>query len=344
MMNVRANYLYWACQVIGWGGYSAAVFIVLTMYTGWHGATAVGFGLFFLYSVAFTHMLRGEIRRRGWLMLPAARGLPRIFGSAIGVALVQATFVVTIARMLPGENSFDTTATVSTASGITFATCTWAAFYVGIGWNRRYRQAQLREVQFQLTLRQAELRALQAQVNPHFLFNCLNTIRGMVTEDPERAQHMITSLASLFRRSLQSSGAQMVSLAEEMEAVADYLALEATRFEERLHVSLEVDREAGKCAVPAMLVQTLVENAVKHGISQLPGGGAVSVRGTRDRESLVLKVENTGGIGEPDPNSAHTGLNNARERLRLFYGERATLELSGRNGTVTATVIIPQAI
>jgi LytS/YehU family sensor histidine kinase len=199
-------------------------------------------------------------------------------------------------------------------------------------------------VQFQLTLRQAELRALQAQVNPHFLFNCLNTIRGMVTEDPERAQHMITSLASLFRRSLQSSGAQMVPLAEEMDAVADYLALEATRFEERLHVCLEVDQEAQKCAVPAMLVQTLVENAVKHGIAQLPGGGTIRVWGIRERESLVVKVENTGSISQPDPNGRHTGLDNARERLRLFYGERATLELSDRDGTVTATVVLPQGV
>jgi signal transduction histidine kinase len=343
-MRIRTNYLYWACQIIGWGGYSAIVFIVTSIYIGWHGDIAAGFGLFFLYSVALTHLLRDQIRRRDWLMLPAARGLPRIFGSAIGVGLVQTTLVVTIARVLSGESAFDTTATASTAGGVTFATCTWAAFYVGISWNRRYRLAQFREVQVQLTLRQAELRALQAQVNPHFLFNCLNTIRGMVTEDPERAQHMITSLASLFRRSLQSSNVQMVPLAEEMDAVADYLALEATRFEERLHVSLEVDQEARKCAIPAMLVQTLVENAVKHGISQLPGGGAIRVWGITERESLVVKVENTGSISEPDPKVTHTGLDNARERLRLFYGERATLELSDRDGTVTATVVLPQDV
>jgi two-component sensor histidine kinase len=344
MINVRTNYLYWTCQVLGWGGYSAAGLAIATVYTGWQATIAVGFGLFFLYSIAFTHFLRGQIRRRGWLTLPAAQGLPRIFGCAILVGLVETSLVVVLARVLTGENAFDITAAASTAGGITFVTCTWVALYIGINWNRRYRQAQLREVQLQLTLRQAELRALQAQVNPHFLFNCLNTIRGMVSENPERAQHMITSLANLFRRSLQSSGTQMVPLKEEMEAVADYLALEATRFEERLQVSIEVDLEAGKVAVPSMLVQTLVENALKHGIAQLPGGGAVRVSGTRELESLVLKVENTGRIGNPDANGTHTGLINARERLRLFYGERATLELSEREGTVTATVVIPQSV
>ncbi len=343
-MNVNTNHLYWACQIIGWGGYSTVVFAVISFYSGWHGSTAIGFALFFLYSVALTHLLRGQILRRDWLMIPAAQGLPRIFGGAIGVGLVQAALVVALARVFAGPGAFDTAATAYTASGITFVTCMWAAFYVGISWYRRYRQAELREVQLQLTRRQAELRALQAQINPHFLFNSLNTIRGMVTEDPGRAQHMITSLASLFRRSLHSSSAQMVPLAEEMEAVADYLALEATRFEERLQVSLEVGEEAGKCAVPAMLVQTLVENAVKHGISSLPGGGTVRVLGIKDRECLVLKVENTGRVIEPDPHRAHTGLDNARERLRLFCGDRATLELADGGGTVTATVVIPQTL
>jgi signal transduction histidine kinase len=179
------------------------------------------------------------------------------------------------------------------------------------------------------------------QVNPHFLFNSLNTIRGMVVEDPARAQHMITSLASLLRRALQSSRAQLVPLADEMDAVADYLSLEATRFEERLQVSLEIDPDARKFTVPAMLVQTLVENAVKHGISQLSSGGTVCVRGIQNHDALVLEVKNPGKIRDPDPNGTHTGLDNARERLRLFYGDRATLELSESNGAVTATVLIP---
>ncbi|HEY1760771.1 MAG TPA: histidine kinase [Bryobacteraceae bacterium] len=340
-MKLKINYLYWTCQILGWGGYSAIGFAITTFYIGWHPAVVVGFGLFLLYSIALTHLLRVQIKRRGWLLLPAVRGLPRIFGSAIFVGLIETILIVTLAQVLPGENSFDRTAIVSTAGGVTFVTCTWAAMYVGINWNRRYRQAQLREVQLQLTLRQAELRALQAQVNPHFLFNSLNTIRGMVVEDPARAQHMITSLASLLRRALQSSRAQLVPLADEMDAVADYLSLEATRFEERLQVSLEIDPDARKFTVPAMLVQTLVENAVKHGISQLSSGGTVCVRGIQNHDALVLEVKNPGKIRDPDPSGTHTGLDNARERLRLFYGDRATLELSESNGAVTATVLIP---
>jgi LytS/YehU family sensor histidine kinase len=340
-MKVTENYLYWACQCAGWGGYSAAMFAIISHYNGWHLNIAAGFGLFFLYSMTLTHLLRRQILRRGWLMLPAAPGLVRILAAATGVAAVQTVLIVSITWLLGGENRFDAAAIAFTAPSLVFVTCSWAALYLGISWYRRYRQAQLREVQLQLALRHTELRALQAQVNPHFLFNCLNTIRGMVREDPQRAQDMITTLAKLFRRSLNCPGEQMIALAEEMEGVSEYLELESTRFEERLQVCVDVREDAGKCAVPAMLVQTLVENAVKHGISHLPRGGTVSVRGTVGQASLVLTVENTGTLREPDPRITHTGLANARERLRLLYGEQASLALSDENGTVTATLVIP---
>src|SRR5262245_48311960 len=173
-------------------------------------------------------------------------------------------------------------------------------------------------MQAQLSLRQAELRALQAQINPHFLFNSLNAIRGTVTENPEQARDMITRLANLFRRSLRSDDAQMIPLSDEMAAVSDYLALESVRFEERLGVCVDVTSEAERCEVPAMLVQTLVENAVKHGISQLPRGGILSIRGILESGRLVLEVANTGSLQQANRNGTRTGLSNAQERLRLL--------------------------
>ena len=159
----------------------------------------------------------------------------------------------------------------------------------------------------------------------------------MISEDPARAQHMITNLAGLLRRSLQATSVQMAPLKEEMEAVVDYLELERTRFEERLQVSLDIGPAARGCPVPVMLVQTLVENAVKHGIWQFPAGGFIHVYGILESESLIVKVENTGSIRPPDVNGSRTGLANARERLRLFYGDHSSLDLSDGNNTVTAT-------
>jgi two-component system LytT family sensor kinase len=343
-MKPKDHWLYWTCQVAGWGSYSAIVFAVTTAFLGWQTYIFVGFVLFTLYSIGFTHLLRLQIRKRGWLALPASKGLPRIFGSAITAGALQTLLVVLIARLLKGQNVFDTTAILSTAWGVIFMTCAWMAIYVAVQWYRRYRQAQMREMESQLSLQKAELRALQAQVNPHFLFNSLNTIRGAVGENPEQAQNMITSLSNLFRRSLRSDGAQMIPLAEEMAAVSDYLALESARYEERLRVRLEVDQDVEQFPVPAMMIQTLVENAIKHGISRIPEGGIVSIRGALEKHSLIVEIENTGTLEEPGRHGTHTGLTNTRERLRLLCGSEATLTLVQRSGKVAAKIVIPQNI
>ena len=343
-MNRKENWIYWLCQVTGWGGYSVAALAVATAFAGWSFGIVVGFILFFGYSIGLTHLLRYYIQKRKWLELRALPGLGRIFGAALAVGALQTLLVILIARLLPGENDFNAAATAATAFGIIFVTSTWTAIYVGVHWYRRYREAQLREIQARLSQQQAELRALQAQVNPHFLFNSLNTIRGAVGENPEQAQDMITSLANLFRRSLSTDGAQMIPLSEEMAAVSDYLALESARFEERLKVRVQVGPELERCPVPAMLVQTLVENAVKHGISKLPGGGAVSIRGALENQSLILEIENTGHLQETNDDRTHTGLANARERLRLLCGDKASLSLTECDGAVAARVVIPQRV
>jgi LytS/YehU family sensor histidine kinase len=197
-------------------------------------------------------------------------------------------------------------------------------------------------MQLQITLGQSELRALRAQVNPHFLFNCLNTIRGMISENPVRAQEMVTNLASMFRHAIERGGAQMVPLKDEIEAVSEYLTLESARLEERLHIEMAVSEEAAQRNIPAMVLQTLVENAVKHGIADLPDGGVLTIRAATKNHALILEVENTGRLKALNPNGTHTGLANARERLRLLCGEKASLELSDAGmGLVAATVVIP---
>lgn len=342
--------IYWICQIAGWGAYAAALFGISTAYSGWHIELAAAYALFAVYSIGLTHLLRRAIRRRDWLALPALQGLPRVFLAALAVALIQTSLIVTVALLFAGPQSGFTEVrqVAATASGVTVATCGWAAAYVAIVWNRRYRETRLREMELQLTLGQAELRALRAQVNPHFLFNSLNTIRGMITENPARAQEMVTSLAGLFRHALEFRGAQMVPLKDEMEAVSEYLALETARLEERLRIETEISDEAARCSVPAMVLQTLVENAVRHGIAELPQGGLLTIRAAltgvgMTSEALLLEVENTGRLKPVSPNGTHTGLANARERMRLLCGENASLVLCETgSGVVAARAVIPK--
>ena len=206
--------------------------------------------------------------------------------------------------------------------------------YLAVTAGRRARERQL-------ALRDAELRGLEAQINPHFLFNSLNSIRGLVLENPPLAQDLITRLANILRYNLHRDAGHTVPLDSELEATADYLALESARYEDRLRVRFEVDPETRGVAVPPMLLQTLVENAIKHGIAALPLGGDLLVRSALEDGALVLQVENSGQIAEGDAERPRLGLNNIRERLRILYADRASLELAQQNGCVTATVRLP---
>jgi LytS/YehU family sensor histidine kinase len=210
--------------------------------------------------------------------------------------------------------------------------------YIAATAGRRSREKEL-------ALRSAELRALEGQINPHFLFNCLNSIRGLVLENPPLAQDLITRLASILRYNLHRDAAHTVPLESEMEVAADYLALESARFEDRLRITVAVEEAVSKLPVPPMLVQTLVENAIKHGIAPLPAGGELTLRAGLDNGCLVVEIENPGRLGGHKGDMPPLGLNNIRERLRLLYGGRASLELENRDGgRVAATVRIPRPL
>jgi LytS/YehU family sensor histidine kinase len=179
-------------------------------------------------------------------------------------------------------------------------------------------------------------------VNPHFLFNSLNTIRGMIVEDAAVAQDMVTRMANILRYSLQREKTSTVPLEREMEIVADYLAIESIRFDDRLSVRMEIDPAAAHAQVPSMLVQTLVENAVKHGIGARTEGGEIVIRASIRDGALSIDVVNSGQLSAPREGATQIGLQNARERLRLLYGEHASLRLENRGSTtVAAMVLIP---
>ena len=306
---------------------------------GWQFNLVAGYVLFFLYSIALTDLLRREIRRRNW---PDARfGFLRLFGSALALAAVQTFLIVAVGLAFEGRGTvllhpqYAASAWVSVSG----ADCMWVLFYVALTSRRRFQE---KEIRLQLSLREAELRALEAQVNPHFLFNALNSVRALVIENPAQAQDMITRLASLLRANLHRDLNHMVPLAAELELALDYLALESVRFEDRLRVESAVDPAAAQVLVPPMLLQTLVENALKHGIARLPEGGDLAIRARIERERLVLEVENTGRLADSGTEATQLGLRNARERLRILFGDRARLELKDGDGRVTATATIPR--
>jgi LytS/YehU family sensor histidine kinase len=195
------------------------------------------------------------------------------------------------------------------------------------------------------SVKEAELRALKSQVNPHFIFNSLNSLRALIDENPARARTAVTQLANLLRYSLKSGELETVPFEEELGVVNDYLSLEQVRHEERLRLRLDIGPDVHRLAIPPMLLQTLVENAVKYGISQRPEGGEITITAFNEGGTLRLLVSNPGQLALGiQASSTGLGLRNAAERLRLIFGERATLQLrSDQPALVIAEAVIPMA-
>ena len=340
---MKTKSAYWACQLTGWGAYAVLGLFFSAQTVGWRPSVVVGFVLFFGYSIALTDLLRREIRRRQWLDASPRHGLWRMALAVIAIGMVQTFLIFSVTLLLTGSltQMGGTSSLFGTLVGVTGVDCAWAVFYVAATGPRRYRE---REVRLQLALREAELRALEAQLNPHFLFNSLNSIRALVVENPPLAQDMLTRLANILRYNLHRDLMHTIPLASELEAVTDYLALEGVRFEDRLRVEYAIDPAAAQMAIPPMLLQTLVENALKHGIAPLPGGGEVIIRAAPQADGLLVEVENTGQLAPPTPGATQVGLANTRERLRILYGDGARIGLANRDGThVTATALIPRS-
>ncbi len=208
---------------------------------------------------------------------------------------------------------------------------------------------QLREEEIERLAAEAELRALRAQINPHFLFNALTTIGYLIEAAPPRALTTLLRLTSLLRSVLRSEG-EMTTLGREIELVEHYLDIERERFEERLRVHVDVPAALRGLSIPCLLVQPLVENAIKHGVAPAVQGGEVQVRARLQvegvRQTLVVSVSNTGAplTSDPDASATRVGLSNVERRLTGHFGDHASLSLSAVNGVTTAEVRLPVAV
>ncbi len=219
----------------------------------------------------------------------------------------------------------------------------WSALYFAYQFLQKNRQVEIEKWKLQASFKDAELSALKSQINPHFIFNSLNNIRSLVAEDGEKARDSITHLSDLLRFSIQFDQYEKVSLEKEMEVVKDYLELESIQLEERLDYSFDIEKDSWELNLPPMIIQTLVENAIKHSINELPNGGKIMVESELSDEYLKIFVKNTGQLKGDGPGKRKgIGIKNARERLRLLYGEKASLAVENMNEEmVCATIRIP---
>ena len=335
------NRIYWVYQLSGW-------YIVATLMTLLSGSfTTAGYGTMMLIydsaalsGIALSHGWRLILKKRGWFAVNThppwvAIGLAVLLLGILQTAIVSLFFA--IVQPVGAFKNWEWMPGAILSWVIVFAG--WTAIYLFMISVRRAKQFEAEAVRLEIYAKDAELRALQAQVNPHFFFNSLNSVRGLIFENPNAAAQMIDQLADIMRYALQSTDAA-VSLAKEMEAVNAYLAIEKIRFEDRLRVEINIESGLTEILIPPMALQTLVENAVKYGVERNALGSDIRISGKQLNSMVQIEVANQGSIA-PFADSTKLGLENTRRRLRLLLNPAATLELAEEQGWVRALMQWP---
>jgi len=333
-------------HLTAWGLAGAMVALLIRVLVGVPWTEA------FVFSIPLG-LVAAPISLSAWYLvkaMPLARtNAWRIGATALGAAVVTASLWAGIGRLwwqLLGQSGF---ALPSQAAGEPFA------LLVGLGAigyllavtvhyvlqaSQESAAAERRALEYQVAQREAELRALRAQIDPHFLFNSLNSIIGLMSADTERARTMCLRLAEFLRDSLTLGGEARIPLAREAALVEQYLGVERVRFGSRLSVVMNVPGDAAGIGVPPLILQPLVENAVRHGVATLIEGGEIRVDANMPGQRLFIVITNP---YDPDARRRGTGLGleNVRRRLAATFGERAAITAEAVDGQYRVSLTIP---
>ena len=217
----------------------------------------------------------------------------------------------------------------------------WNSIYFLYHYIVRSRSQEVDTLRLRALVKELELKTIKSHINPHFIFNALNSIRALIDENPARARDAVTGLSKLLRSSMQSEHLETVSLEEELGILRDYLALEHIRFEDRLRVEMHIDEMTLDLRVPPMMLQTLVENAIKHGVSQSVSGGDIVIRSSLSDDGFEIVVRNSGTLKEAISQQGF-GISSTENRLKLQYGDQASFSIGNvEGGFVEARILLP---
>jgi hypothetical protein len=346
-----AKKIYWTAQIIGWTSYAFLSFFA--SYVNKEGGFTLTFlvmALLFASSgLMLTHFMRGFMLRYKLLDLPFFKASPilLIFIIACAFVLVNMEFFIRWAF-----NDHSITALKQQFGAASFYMSWLGAFLLLILWNgiyftyyffnKSYFQT-MDNLRLQSVQQEIELKNLKSQLNPHFLFNALNSIRALIEIEPTLAKKSITELSNLLRSSLMSGKKDTISIGEELMIVENYLNLEKIRFENRLNINYEIDNTLKDLEIPPFIIQTLAENAIKHGISKIMNGGMINIEVRKESSNLVIRVSNSGTLTNSKPDTG-IGLENIVRRLDLMYKHNALFKIQEINNLVVSEIIIKNSL
>ncbi len=338
---MKNKQLYWTLQLLGWGA-SAVLSLIFKYLTTLKISEsdisltmlAVGLGFF------FSHMIRFVYKYFKWHEQDLLTILHKVAFLAV-LTSVTSTFVLyALVSYCPEtvNDSFDFVGLTQYALRFSILYFFWGVLYFIVYFFTNFKKTEIINLKNKAQMNEANLNKLKSQLNPHFMFNALNVIRALVDEDSDKAKNGITQLSNILRQTLNVNQQKVISIQEELSIIADYLALEKIRFEERLHWEIKIDEELMNCHIPPMLLQTIVENGIKHGISNLVEGGQIQIYSKNNGDDFEICVVNDGQYA-PAKDRQGLGLRNSRERLNVIFGPQAKISIQDLNGHQVITCI-----
>ncbi|MDA0315280.1 MAG: histidine kinase [Bacteroidetes bacterium] len=328
--------IYWLVQVLGWGSFAFVNVFFASLSKGISPLQTWAFLALAAFYLLSTHAFRLLIKYYNWFRLEIFRLITLVLLAvgflAVSNVLAQVLINLAFGTLNPGYDFQTLVISVNL-----FVSFLYYGFWVLLYFIFHFLNNYTTTLRYEAKINEIRLNHLKSQLNPHFIFNALNSVRALVDEDPIKAKSAITLISNMLRFSLMMDKKQVIDLADELAMVKDYLVLESIRFEERLQVKYKIEEGAYGYKIPPMMLQTIVENAIKHGISNLVKGGLIEIKCRVGlQEELYIQVKNSGHY-EPLPASKGKeeeghGIDNTQQRLALLYGDQASFRIFNLGG------------
>jgi two-component system, LytTR family, sensor kinase len=332
--------IYWLAQFLGWTGYYTLIYLAAYINRPEDLNSKLIGQLFFMtfISIGLTHLMRLFMIKKGWLNDKLVELVPKIVAISLVISISIHFSSMFYDAIVNKENSnvLELGRTIVSILAWSLLIISWNGIYFTFHFFQKLRQKELDNLVLEASKNEIELKNLRSQLNPHFLFNSLNSIRALTDINPTQAKTAITTLSSLLRKSLISGKHNLITLEEELEIVSNYLELERIRFEERLTTEWKLDPSINSFLIPPFLIQTLVENAIKHGISQQLEGGKIIIETKKTPTNVMIRITNTGTIG--GNSETGIGISNTERRLAIQYNNKAHFSLIQENENVVAQI------
>lgn len=337
--------LYWICQLGGWAFFITLQIVFFGLANNFQAKYIINFVCWYVFVVLLTHGFRYVIIRTDLLKMSLVKQIPAvILGSIVLAILYHFLQYLVASATIHKFAEIRLEESVKNIIDVTYIFFFWSLIYFSFHYIENYKKAEITNLRYKVAMNEIELNKLKSQLNPHFMFNAMNSIRALIDENPSKAKEAVTMLSNILRNTLLMEKNKLINFEEEMRVVKDYLDLEHIRFEERLQFDFDISPETSSYKVPTLMVQTLVENGIKHGISKLADGGKILLKALVENDRLFIQIKNSGRFDETKLPETGFGLKSTKQRLELLFGEKSTFRIYNNGDYVITEVTVPRVM